>query len=192
MMECESCENEIESGDEWLLTDEGTKHEACVLHDSLFDKYHFYITNPAHKDGHAFSMWRVYDEKEHPVLAYSEGIMTVNSSSIHYSGSDAIEPSDAFFNAVAHAVHSVLSFYPAGVVGGETLENRVEEEKEAMINVFYDTEPPEHEEMFIGALVYQLLPHTFPYVISELKPIRDYADGCTGFSVPDVHPALEE
>ena len=191
-MECTSCEGEVEPEDSWLLTDEGPKHETCVLHDSLFDKYHFYITNPKYEDGHAFSMWRVYDERERPVLTYSEGIMTVNSSSTHYSGSDAIEPSDSFFDTVAYAVHSVLSFYPAGLVGGKTLENRVEEETEAMINVFYDTKPPEHEEMFIGALVYQILPHTFPYVISELKPIRDYADRCTRFEVPDVHPVLEE
>jgi len=41
-------------------------------------------------------------------------------------------------------------------------------------------------------LVYQLLPHTYPYVIPELGPIRDYTDQCTEFSVPEIHPLLEE
>jgi len=168
-------------------TDEGTKHETCIEHDSLFDKYHFYITNPGHEDGHAFSFWRVYDEREHPVLTYSEGLMTVNSSSPRYSGSDAIEPSEAFFDSVAYSVHSVMAISPL-----RADDNRIEEEVEHTIDCFYGTKTPEHEEKCINALVYQILPQTFPYVIEELKPIRDYANMCTKFSIPDVHPALEE
>jgi hypothetical protein len=134
----------------------------------------------------------VYNEREHPVFTYSEGITTVNSSSTHYSGSGAIEPSDGLFNSVAYAVHSVLSLYPFGTMHGDMFERKVEVETEKMVDAFYDTKPPEHEEKFIVSLVYQLLPHTYPYVIPELGPIRDYTDQCTEFSVPEVHPLLEE
>lgn len=186
MVECASCGNEIDTGEVRYPADEGTKHKVCAERDSLFDKYHFYITNPGHEDGHGFSMWRMYDEREHPVLTYSEGLMTVNSSSPKYSGSDAIEPSEGFFNSVAYSVHSVMAVSPLWAV-----DNKIEEEIEHTIDSFYDAKPPEHEEKCINTLVYQILPQTFPYVIAELKPIRDYTDMCTEFSIPDVHPVLE-
>jgi hypothetical protein len=191
-VKCASCEGKIEPGEVRYPTDEGTKHETCVLHDSLFDEYHFYFTNPSIKEGHAVSLWRVHGEREHPVMNYAEGIMTVNSSSRLFAGSDTIEPSEGFFNTVAYSVHSVLAFYPFGVEPLDPVSDRIEEEIDATIDAFYDENPPEHEERFIEALVHRILPHTSRYVIYELGPIRDYAQKCTEFAVPPVHPSLKK
>lgn len=195
VLTCPSCENEIEPGEKREPTEEGAKHDYCVLHDSLFDKYHFSIINPPHKEGYSVSFWRVYDGEEFSVIQYStDELVTVNSSSTLYSGAHTIQPSDEFFTAIAYTVHSIMAFHPFGppLSTGAINEDKIQEEVDRHIDIFYDHKPPDHEVKVIKAAVTQLLPHSFPYVIEELKPIRDFAQECTKFDLPDVHPKLAD
>lgn len=190
-IECGSCGNEIEPGQPRKPDNGETKHDYCVLHDSLFEKYHFYITNPPHEDGYGVSFWRVYGETEFPVM-YKSDMILVSSSQSAYSGSDTIEPSDDFFTVVAYSIHDVMAFtggFPTFRDGG--LAEQVQESFEKTRDMFYrDTRMPEHEQEVGRAIVAQIIPQSFPYVIPELEPIRDFADECTGFGLPEVHPEL--
>jgi len=193
VIQCPSCGNDIEPGQRRKATEEGPKHGYCVLHDSLFEKYRFYITNPAKEEVSGISFWRVYDDNnEFPVMSKSDELL-VNCSSSLYSGSHGIKPTDDFFNVVGYSIHDVMAF-TGGIAtsrqGG--IRSQIEDSFKNTMAVFYeDTKMPKHEQEICIGLVTQIIPQTFPYVIPELGPIRDFANECTKFKVPEVHPELE-
>lgn len=189
---CVSCSEEIKPGERRKPTEEGVKHDYCVLHDSLFDKYYFSFLNPP-REGYSISMFKVDHEngEEFPVSTYSDGeLIVVNCKSTLYSGSEHIEPTEEFFTTIAYTIHSCMSFNPHPFSTGRTID-RIEREVERHIDIFYDTKPPEHERKFIETAVNQILPYHFPYVIPEFGPIRDFANECTKFNLPEVPKKLE-
>jgi len=192
---CPSCGNDIQPGETRKPTEEGTKHDYCVLHDSLFEKYTFYIVNPPKDNAYGISFWRVYDDgTEFPVMSKSNEII-VNSSSPTYAASNAIEPTDKFFKTVEYSIQYLMAFTgglpPLRQDRPPVREHMIEESFERAEDVFYEnTRMPKHEKEIGKAIVTQIIPQSFPYIIQELKPIRDFADKCTKFNLPEVHPRL--
>lgn len=184
---CTKCGEDIKPGQGRKPTNEGVKHDYCVLHDSLFDQYYFSITNPP-ADPYGVSFWRVDGGTEFPVVMKSNEFL-VCSSSPGFSGSEGIAPSGDFFTTVAYAVHDMMSF--TGGLPSFREKNQVEESFEKVMNIFYeDTKMPKHEQEIGKILVSQIAPQSSPYIIPEIKPIRDFADECTAFSLPDVPTSL--
>lgn len=193
---CASCGEDIVPGQSRKPTEEGTKHEYCVLHDSLFDKYVFQILNPSNDKGYSVGFWRVYEDgTEFNIVNYSTNeLVTVGSASSLFSRSAHIKPTEEFFITISHTVHTIMSFNPFPMPSYMRIidDDKLIEEVDRHTNIFYDNKPPEHEKKVIKAVVAQILPHSFPHVIPELKPIRDFAQESTQFSLPDVHPELAD